>query len=129
MSHWTDRLESDDAEDSLVRPYTITRGRTAPQRDDLTLITVVTAVESGDGRAATRRLEPEHRAILEQCREPVAVAEIAAELDLPVSVTKILIGDLVSLGKVTIRPPLAAERSGGLNVNVLQAVRDGLQKL
>ncbi|GAA2446533.1 DUF742 domain-containing protein [Streptomyces macrosporus] len=129
MSHWTDHLESDDAEDSLVRPYTITRGRTAPQRDDLTLITVVTTVEPEDGRAAARRLEPEHRAILEQCRTPAAVAEIAAELDLPVSVTKILIGDLVSLGRVTIRPPLAAEQRGGLNVELLQAVRDGLQRL
>ena len=128
MSHWTDGLESDGAEDSLVRPYTITRGRTAPQRNDLTLITVVVTVEAEDGRSAARGLEPEHRAILEQCREPAAVAEIAAELDLPVSVTKILIGGLVSLGRVTTRPPLAAEQ-GGLNVTLLQAVRNGLQRL
>jgi hypothetical protein len=130
VNHWTDGLESgEEEEESLVRPYTITRGRTAPQRDDLTLITVVATVEAGEGRSPGRRLEPEHRAILEQCRTPVAVAEIAAELDLPVSVTKILIGDLVALGRVTIRPPLAAERSGGLNVEILQAVRDGLQRL
>ncbi|MFD1830977.1 MULTISPECIES: DUF742 domain-containing protein [Streptomyces] len=129
MNHWTDRLESDDGEDPLVRPYTITRGRTAPRRDDLTLITVVTTVEPDETRPAGRRLEPEHRAILEQCREPAAVAEIAAELDLPVSVTKILIGDLEALGRVTTRPPLAAERSGGLNLEILQAVRDGLQRL
>lgn len=130
MNHWTDSLESDgEEEDSLVRPYTITRGRTAPQRDDLTLITVVTTAEPGEGRPAGRRLEPEHRAIVEQCREPAAVAEIAAELDLPVSVTKILIGDLVELGAVTTRPPMADGGSGGLNVEILQAVRDGLQRL
>jgi hypothetical protein len=130
VNHWADSPESgEEEEDSLVRPYTITRGRTAPQRDDLTLITVVATVEAEEGRSAGRRLEPEHRAILEQCRAPVAVAEIAAELDLPVSVTKILIGDLVALGRVTIRPPLAAERSGGQNVEILQAVRDGLQRL
>ncbi|WP_414720391.1 DUF742 domain-containing protein [Streptomyces sp.] len=133
MSHWTDHLESGDDEGSLVRPYTITRGRTAPQRDDLTLITVVTTVgpedDGADLAAGEKRLEPEHRTILEQCRTPAAVAEVAAGLDLPVSVTKILIGDLVSLGRVTIRPPLAAEQSGGLNVELLQAVRDGLQRL
>ncbi|MFH0241049.1 DUF742 domain-containing protein [Streptomyces sp. HK10] len=130
MNHWTDSLESDDGEeDSLVRPYTITRGRTAPQRDDLTLITVVTTAGPEEGGPAGRRLEPEHRAIVEQCREPAAVAEIAAELDLPVSVTKILIGDLVELGRVTTRPPPAAGRSGGPNVEILQAVRDGLQRI
>ncbi|WP_155074166.1 DUF742 domain-containing protein [Streptomyces taklimakanensis] len=122
-------MESDDGEDPLVRPYTITRGRTAPRRDDLTLITVVTTVEPDEARPAGRRLEPEHRAILELCREPAAVAEIAAELDLPVSVTKILIGDLAALGRVATRPPPAAERGGGMNVEILRAVRDGLQRL
>lgn len=127
--HWTDDLESETADDSLVRPYAITRGRTVPERGDLSLITVVTTVEEEGEQSSARVLEPEHQAILEQCRGSAAVAEIAAALDLPVSVTKILIDDLVSLGRVTARPPLAAGQSSGLNVTLLQAVRDGLRKL
>ncbi|URN14028.1 DUF742 domain-containing protein [Streptomyces radiopugnans] len=130
MNHWTDSLESDgEEEDSLVRPYTITRGRTAPQRDDLTLITVVTTVEPEEGRPPGGGWSRSTGPSSSSAASLAAVAEIAAELDLPVSVTKILIGDLVALGRVTTRPPLADGGSGGLNVETLQAVRDGLQRL
>ncbi|WP_377272451.1 DUF742 domain-containing protein [Peterkaempfera sp. SMS 1(5)a] len=129
MNHWTDDLEADDGDDSLVRPYTITRGRTASDRGDLSLITVVTTVDPEQvPPGGTRALQPEHRAIVEHCRRPAAVAEVAAELDLPVSVTKILIGDLVALGRVTARPPLAIAR-GGVDMTILRAVRDGLRRL
>ncbi|NJQ02251.1 DUF742 domain-containing protein [Streptomyces zingiberis] len=128
MSHWTEGLEPGDEDRSLVRPYAITRGRTAPERDDLRLITMVVTVDEHGEKTAARGLEPEHRAILEQCREPSAIAEIAATLNLPVSVTKILVGDLITQGRVAVRPPPTA-RQAGLNTTLLQAVRDGLEKL
>ncbi|OIV38345.1 hypothetical protein BIV57_06380 [Mangrovactinospora gilvigrisea] len=124
---------SDGDSESLVRPYTITRGRTAPERTDLTLITQVTASDRAgeENSRDARRLQPEHRAILGRCRHPAAVAEIAAAVDLPVSVTKILIGDLIAEGWASARPPLAvAEGEGGApDIRLLQAVRDGLRKL
>ncbi|MDA0634887.1 DUF742 domain-containing protein [Nonomuraea sp. MCN248] len=132
MRHWTEGFEDDDAEESLVRPYTITGGRTAPERDDLALITLVTTVsgslaETGRGRL---RMQPEHRAVFDLCKRPQAVAEIAAALNLPVSVTKILVGDLVESGHVRARPPLAFARAGGLpDMAILEAVRDGLREL
>jgi hypothetical protein len=132
MKHWTEGFEDDDADESLVRPYTITGGRTAPERDDLTLITLVTTVsaafpESGRG---LRRMQPEHRAIFELCERPLAVAEVAAALNLPVSVTKILIGDLIESGQVRARPPLAFAQAGGIpEMAILEAVRDGLREL
>ena len=130
MSHWADAVEPGDAEELSVRPYTITHGRTAPARDDLTLITLVTTVEPEPlGRAGSRGLQPEHRAILWQCRTPSAVAEIAAALDLPVSVAKILIDDLVVLGRATTRPPLAVAAGSTVDMNLLRAVRDGLRRL
>ncbi|MFI9276024.1 DUF742 domain-containing protein [Kitasatospora sp. NPDC052896] len=116
----------------MVRPYTITRGRTAPERDDLSLITVLTTVDPlpEDGRAATRGLQPEHRVILARCRRPAAVAEVAADLDLPVSVTKILLGDLIAQGLLHARAPLAVAGSGGgVDLGLLAAVRDGLRRL
>lgn len=130
MSHWADGTEPDDAEELSVRPYTITQGRTAPVRDDLTLITLVTTVESPPpGRSVSRGLQPEHRVILRYCRTPKAVAEIAAELDLPVSVAKILIDDLAAQGRATTRPPLAVAVGSTLDMNLLRAVRDGLRRL
>ncbi|MFE3850695.1 DUF742 domain-containing protein [Streptomyces griseorubiginosus] len=129
MSHWTDGLEPDDADAQSVRPYTITQGRTAPGRDDLTLITLVTTVEPEVAGRSSRGLQPEHRAILRQCRTPAAVAEIAAGLDLPISVAKILIDDLVALGRATTRPPLAVAAGSTVDMNLLRAVRDGLRRL
>ncbi|MFE7524332.1 DUF742 domain-containing protein [Kitasatospora sp. NPDC057542] len=139
VPHWSE-LEEEDAEDetgSMVRPYTITRGRTAPERDDLTLITVLTTVEAEadaalarGSRAGARGLQPEHRLILERCRHPIAVAEVSAGLDLPVSVTKILLGDLVAQGLLNARAPLSVARAaGGVDLGLLTAVREGLRRL
>ncbi|MGW6913979.1 DUF742 domain-containing protein [Kitasatospora sp. NPDC054939] len=122
----------------MVRPYTITRGRTAPERDDLTLITLLTTVVDGarpapgrGTRPGPRGLQPEHRTILDRCRLPTAVAEVAADLDLPVSVTKILVGDLISQGLLQARAPLSVARAsgGGVDLGLLAAVREGLRRL
>ncbi|MEV1239422.1 DUF742 domain-containing protein [Nonomuraea sp. NPDC052129] len=133
MRHWTESFDDDAADEPLVRPYTITGGRTTPERDDLTLITLVTALseaassESGHGM---RRMQPEHRTILALCTRPLAVAEVASALNLPVSVTKILIGDLIEAGQLRARPPLAFAQAGGLpGMTILEAVRDGLRNL
>ncbi|MEU9172214.1 DUF742 domain-containing protein [Streptomyces sp. NPDC048420] len=131
MAHWTENAELHE-DGSMVRPYTITRGRTASESDDLTLITVVATVTSGqaDGGQPRPGLQPEHRAILELCRQPKAVAEIAGSVNLPVSVTKILIGDLITTGCLRARPPLAfAYASGFPDMTILEAVRDGLRGL
>jgi hypothetical protein len=128
-SHWADEPLDDDPEDSFVRPYTITHGRTVSARGDLTLITIIVALTPPEEQFATRGLEPEHHAILEQCRRPVALAEIAARLDLPVAVTKILVGDLITLGTVAARPPVALAVGQRPDIGLLQAVRDGLRRL
>jgi hypothetical protein len=123
--HWTDSFQGYDV--PAVRPYTITGGRVAPARDDLTMITLITVVQQS---SPPRGLQPEHRTIINRCQTPAAVAEISADLNLPVSVTKILIGDLIDLGQVTARPPIAiAQASGAPEMTLLQAVMDGLRKL
>ncbi|GHE27345.1 MULTISPECIES: DUF742 domain-containing protein [Streptomyces] len=124
----------DDAAGTMVRPYTVTRGRTAPERDDFTLITVISTVEEPldeFGRPLRpQRLQPEHRLILDRCRRPMAVAEVAAALGLPVSVAKILLADLVGLGLLTARAPLSMARAaGGAPHSLLAAVRDGIRRL
>ena len=129
VSHWADEPLDDDPEDSSVRPFTITHGRTASARDDLTLITVIVSLAPPEEGFAVRGLEPEHRFILELCRRPAALAEVAAGLDLPVAVTMILISDLIALGAVAARPPVAVAAGQGPDIGLLQAVRDGLRRL
>lgn len=142
---WRDRQFWDEDAGPLVRPYTLTRGRTKAVRDeDLTLITLVTTVAAGEegspgdasegGPSGPRRLprdvrgrQPEHRQILELCLEPQAVAEIAALIDLPVSITKVLVDDLLRDGLVTVRAPLSLARTP--DMALLKKVRDGLLRL
>ncbi|WP_443051390.1 DUF742 domain-containing protein [Streptomyces sp. NBC_00234] len=132
--YWHEEEPEEDGARTMVRPYTITRGRTAPERDDFTLITVLsTAQNPVDEHGAPLRpgrLQPEHRMILDRCRRPAAVAEVSADLGLPVSVTKILLADLVAQGLLLARAPLSVARaSGGANMGLLAAVRDGLRRL
>ncbi|MFD1659023.1 DUF742 domain-containing protein [Streptomyces caeni] len=116
-----------DAEGRLVRPFTLTGGRTRPSRADFTLITTVTAVDPPPAWAA--RPQPEHTRILKRCAEPIAVAELAAHLDLPVSVVVIMLCDLLEAGRITVRPPHPACPTPGLDLDLLQKVRDGLGRL
>lgn len=109
----------------LVRPFTLTGGRTRPSRADFTLITTVTAVDPPPEAAA--RPQPEHARILRLCARPVAVAELAAHLDLPVSVVVIMLCDLLEAGLITARPPRPV--AGARDLDLLQKVRDGLGRI
>jgi hypothetical protein len=109
----------------LVRPYAITGGRTRPARYDFALITLV-VTRYPDG--SNGHMEPEPAAILDLCRErALAVAEIAAHLDLPVSVVKVLCGDLLDGSKILVRAPLAV--TDAPDVRLLQKVIDGIRRL
>ncbi len=109
----------------LVRPFTLTGGRTRPSRADFTLITTVTAVDPPPERAA--RPQPEHTRILRLCARPLAVAELAARLDLPVSVVVIMLCDLLEAGLITARPPRSV--TGTPDLDLLEKVRDGLGRI
>ncbi|MFI6038995.1 DUF742 domain-containing protein [Streptomyces sp. NPDC051315] len=118
-------MSAGDAAGRLVRPFTLTGGRTRPSRADFTLITTVTAVDPRPERAV--RPQPEHVRILRLCARPVAVAEIAARMDLPVSVVVIMLCDLLEAGLITARPPRPV--TGTPNLELLQKVRDGLGRI
>ncbi|MEW2045546.1 DUF742 domain-containing protein [Streptomyces sp. NBC_00377] len=109
----------------LVRPFTLTGGRTRPSRADFTLITTVTAVDPPPAQAT--RPQPEHGRILRLCARPLAVAELAAHLDLPVSVVVIILCDLLEAGLITARPPRSV--AGTPDLDLLEKVRDGLGRI
>jgi hypothetical protein len=126
MSALVREVGGDDTPGRLVRPFTLTGGRTRPSRADFTLITTVTAVDPPPSSAA--RPQPEQLRILRRCDRPIAVAELAAHLDLPVSVVVIMLCDLLEAGLITVHPPHpVSPRSPDLDL--LQKVRDGLGRL
>ncbi|WP_407699561.1 DUF742 domain-containing protein [Streptomyces ferrugineus] len=126
MSALAREVGGDDSAGRLVRPFTLTGGRTRPSRSDFTLITTVTAVDPPPERAP--RPQPEQLRILRRCARPIAVAELAAHLDLPVSVVAIMLCDLLEAGLITVHPPHpVTPRTPDLDL--LQKVRDGLGRL
>ncbi|WP_330461392.1 DUF742 domain-containing protein [Streptomyces sp. NBC_00820] len=109
----------DDAPDRL---YTITQGRTGTGPDSpFDLVTlVVTESEPVPG------MQSEHVAILRLAEFPTSVVEIAAELRLPVSITKVLLGDLLAAGRVSARHP---RRPAITDPDILEQVLVGLRNL
>ncbi|WP_024804082.1 DUF742 domain-containing protein [Nocardia sp. BMG51109] len=82
------------------RLYTLTGGRSTPDSDAFDLVTLV--MSECD---PTPGMQSELAAVLDMCRAPTAVVEIAAELRLPVGITTILLADLLHAGKITVRHP------------------------
>ncbi|BDT91887.1 MULTISPECIES: DUF742 domain-containing protein [Nocardia] len=124
MSDQHDSWYEEDA-GPLVRLFAITRGRGRAVRRELNLVTLV--VDGAPG-TALRRTEPEYAAIIELCRTPQSVAEVSARLRLPLTMTKVLIGDLLDDGRLIVRsaqPPTGPESDLGL----LRAVLDGIRAL
>ncbi|MDQ1289544.1 MAG: hypothetical protein QG622_3110 [Actinomycetota bacterium] len=112
----------DEAAGPLVRPYAVTRGRTRGGQADLQMITLVIALQRLTS-ALSAQLDPEHAQIMSFCQHPKSVAEISAEVHLPLSVVKILIGDLIERRLVTFRSAVTPD------LQVLQAVINGIRQL
>jgi Protein of unknown function (DUF742) len=83
----------------LVRPYTLTGGRTRPQHAYPLEALVVTSFA---GERLDDSRGPEAHAICKLCTHSRSVAEIAALLRVPVGVTRILVGDLADDGLVLV---------------------------
>lgn len=114
----------DDDAGRLVRPYTVSNGRTKPS-SHFDLLTLVMAT----GSRPSSYLGPEHSHVLGLCKDPTSVAEIAAHIRQPAVVTKVLLSDLVDCGAVTARGPITAPLAGDpTDRDLLEAVLDGLRK-
>lgn len=114
--HWVD-----DAAGRLVRPYTVSNGRTQPSTR-MELLSMVMAT----GRPPNAHLEPDHVQALGLCGSPTTVAEIAARLRLPAVVTKILLSDLVDCGAIDTRSP--GPMAETTNPAVLETILNALQR-
>lgn len=113
----------------LVRPYAMTGGRTTsgPEGTRFDLIALVTLCPETPG-TDDALLGPEHRALVELCRtETQSVAELAAGADLPVGVVRVLLGDLLELGRVAVSRPVPPARLP--DERILREVIQGLRAL
>ncbi|MGB3894406.1 DUF742 domain-containing protein [Mycolicibacter sinensis] len=98
-----EHADSPEAEAHLVRPYTLTAGRT---HTDVRLpleapVQTVRPAEPNQWPAS----DPRGR-IVELCQTGPSVAEISARLDLPLGVARVLVGDLVTSGYLRVRRTL-----------------------
>jgi len=108
----------------VVRPYALTGGLTRPSGQRFDLLDLVRAV-----RRAARdlpQLSPEQAELLRRCQMPTTLVDLAADLDLPAGVIRILVSDLRERGLITIHRPQPA---GFSDLKILQEVVNGLRRI
>lgn len=108
----------------LVRPYLVTRGRAQAQVAFDLLDYVQAEVDPDDPE---RRLQPECVQILRYCRTPAPIADLASHLDLPLGVVRVLLGDLLHSGFISLHEP--RRDADQPDEPILKAVINGLRSL
>jgi DNA-binding transcriptional ArsR family regulator len=114
-----------DAAGPIIRPYALVGGRTQASGGGFNLIAMVAAVRGVTADPSS--LEPEHLLVLRICRLPTSVADLAAELSLPLGVVRIILADLREQGLVTIRRPVPPAQLP--DIEILRRVANGLRRL
>ncbi|MBX7455902.1 DUF742 domain-containing protein [Mycolicibacterium sp. 3033] len=117
---------ADDQGPRLVRPYTLTAGRTDAGVD----LPWEAAVEPAtpplpwDWPSADVRAQ-----IMAACAGRPSIAEIAAHLRLPLGVARVVVGDLVMQGYVTVHDTLSAAASTDERRDLIGRTLRGLRAL
>ncbi|WP_310742132.1 MULTISPECIES: DUF742 domain-containing protein [unclassified Microbispora] len=122
----TERMQDqwlDEEAGPIVPAYALTRGRVRPSSREIDLVAIVTAV----GGPTPVSLGPEQWMILSLCARPASLVDIAAAIDLPLGVVRVLVGDLHEQGLVKVRPPANVARFPA--EKLLGEVISGLQAL
>ncbi len=120
----SDREWLDQDAGPVVRPYALTGGLTRPSGRRFDLLDMVGVIR----RAAEEMpyLPPEQAEVLQRCQIPAPLVDLAADMNLPVGVIRILVSDLRERGLVTIHP---AQSAGVGDLKILQEVVDGLRRI
>ena len=105
-------------EEPAVRPFVLTGGRTRAG-DNLRLETLLQAVPG----TLPPTLRFESRQIVDLCRSPASIADVAATLRVPLGVVRVLVSDLVAIGH------LAPVRTETLSVQTIERLRDRVRSL
>ncbi|ROT32566.1 DUF742 domain-containing protein [Micromonospora sp. HM5-17] len=124
--------ERDEPTGALVRPYAVTRGRTRPRLDiALEALVETTARGRSAGRNGTGGQGREHQYIAALCDGRLqSLAEIAARMQLPLGVARVLIADMAADGLVAVHEPTILDDSNdAVGTELLERVLSGLRRL
>ncbi|TCO56530.1 DUF742 domain-containing protein [Actinocrispum wychmicini] len=117
-------VEMPDDDPAMVRPYAWTGGRTKPE-NEIRVEAMISTQPELDDSALT---QVEHCSIARLCRVPKSVAEISAELEIPLQVAKIVLGDMVETGLVVVHRTTGLS-GGSSHLQLMERVLGGLRRL
>lgn len=126
-------VEMDEPTGALVRPYAVTRGRTRPRLDIAIEALVETTVRgrNNDLRSGTAHIR-EHQYIASLCDGRLqSLAEIAARMQLPLGVARVIIADMAADGLVAVYEPTSfdGDSNDSVGTELLERVLSGLRRL
>jgi Protein of unknown function (DUF742) len=114
----------------IVRPYTMTGGRSGVGLPNIALEALVAVTPAGMRMRGRFRWEAAE--IVAQSRREIAIVELAANLEVPVGVVRVLAADLRDQGAITItEPPSETVSASGDSdyAELLHKVLDGIRAL
>jgi Protein of unknown function (DUF742) len=116
-------LHEDDADETgrLIRPYAITGGRTGTDGDTIGLEAQIQANTRASSHLGAYRWEAAK--LIELVQVPTALVEVAARLEIPIGVARVLVADLVRDGAVVVHIPNRSQSFTSLLEKVLDGVR------
>jgi hypothetical protein len=121
--------ERDEPTGALVRPYAVTRGRTRPKLEIAIEALVETTVR---GRSSSARpgggQEQQYIATLCDGRLQ-SLAEIAARMQLPLGVARVIIADMAADGLLSVHEPTSFDDNDAVGTELLERVLSGLRRL
>jgi hypothetical protein len=116
-------LQEDDADETgrLIRPYAMTGGRTGTEGESIGLEAQIQASTRASTHLGAYRWEAAR--LVELVQTPTALVEVAARLEIPIGVTRVLVADLVRDGAVVVHIPRRTQSFTSLLEKVLDGVR------
>jgi hypothetical protein len=119
--------DTDDGDDAgpesgrLIRPYAMIGGRTTAETE-ISLEAQIQATTRASQHLGAYRWEAAK--VVELVLSPMALIEIAARLQIPIGVARVLVADLVSDGAVVLHIPEKTQSFASLLERVLDGVRN-----
>jgi hypothetical protein len=126
--------ERDEPTGALVRPYAVTRGRTRPKLE-IALEALVETTNRGRSTTGPNRGGQggsEHQYIAAMCDggRVQSLAEIAARMQLPLGVARVIVADMASDGLVAVYEPTSLDdETDAVGTELLERVLSGLRRL
>jgi len=122
--------DRDEPTGALVRPYAVTRGRTRPKLEiaiEALVETTARGRQTANGGVGTGQ---EQQYIANLCDGRLqSLAEIAARMQLPLGVARVIIADMAAEGLVAVFEPTSLDENDAVGTELLERVLSGLRRL